>query len=225
MSKILLLHTIGNSDWQFSGNNIFEVFSKQFCEENPELGAALMKKIGKKTFRDSCVDIWNEMKADTWIGKHAKEIQRFPILEAVCEFVLQKEGKIDELVPFYIQQPEPWHTDTDEISEPLAAYFRYQYSEKDKIMTISNKFGSYPPIQEDSLERAIAYFDDFLQKREAEGYDKIYISCVTGLPLVSFALRVVGLFKRYIYLNPHAQQGVQIQSQQIIENYISKQFR
>lgn len=223
MSKTLLLHTVGNSDWQFDGSQIDTELASKYLDAARE-GKRKMMTLKKAAFRKNCLDIWDEMKQQSPEGQSAERQQRFPLLEPICDYVIQDAGKIDLLVPFFTQQVHTFSTDTDGIFEPLAAYFRFVYTQHAQIASIFPLFKNFSNHDSDTAA-ILHYFDAFLKEKRAEGYTRIYICATGGLPIISQLLRYVGLFQAYTYLVVDAQKGVYpILSYPAIETFILKQI-
>lgn len=203
MSKTLLLHTIGNRDWQFNidiGNHEVRVL----LEQNPENKEFTLVPIKSSTvagkyellFRENTEKLAQIYKSNSAAGKELRAQHSFPMLFSACDFVLKKEAQIDELWLIATDQVPHHGFDTVHVA-PIAKEVTIEKftspTRKKYIQSCELNYLKWAFDNNETEEKVYDFFHAALRQKHVEGFDKIYISCNTGIPDVTNILKILAL--------------------------------
>lgn len=201
MSKTLLLHTIGNRDWQFNidiGSNEVRVLLEQ-NPENKEFTLVPIKssKIGGKyelIFRENTEKLAEMYAHNSAAGKELRAQHSFPMLFSACDFVLKKETHIDELWLIATDQVPHHGSDTVHVAPIAKALIVERYTTpggKKKIQNCELSYLKWDFDKNQTEAEVYHFFYAALRQKHLAGFDKIYISCNTGIPDVTHILKTL----------------------------------
>ena len=203
MSKTLLLHTIGNRDWQFNidiGSNEVRVL----LEQNPENKEFTLVPIKSSTvagkyeliFRDNTEKLVQIYKRNSAAGKELRAQQSFPMLSSACDYVLQKETQIDSLWLIATDQVPHHGFDTVHVAPIAEEVIMESFTTPTGKKCIQNCDISYLKAAFDKSETEAEVYNFFhaaLRQKHLAGFDKMYFSCNTGMPDVTNILKILAL--------------------------------
>lgn len=209
---VILLHTIGNRDLQFPGSSGLPLdFQQAYLEKNTEKDAGsffvLSKTPGPEPFQ-TFVKLAQEVRRryETPRGEEAyRSAVRFPMLEAVIDFVLRREKLIDLLILMGTQQSPEHHQDTHPVAKLARSYLQNQERPIAEIQVVNLAASPTASGRKALLEECRHRSAPFLRPE-----NQVYISNHQGLPDVSRVLDLLGFFQGYTYLAVHAKEGVSV---------------
>ncbi|RMG70674.1 MAG: hypothetical protein D6722_08400 [Bacteroidetes bacterium] len=213
MGKTLLIHSLGNRDLQLSkAAPIPGEFRDKYFEDNSEgLEERVFYVVKKDRFRDHCRDLHHTLTYGLdQAEKAALETHlEMPILMPVLRKVAKRFQGIDRLMLLATQQPIPFRQDTDEAAKIAALLLHERYSREapdPKQAWLGEieirHFDSKPGPERKA--RMIRECAGMLEDAKKDGFDRIFISPVAGLPALTEALIFVGYFQNYTYYEPIA---------------------
>lgn len=201
MSKTLLLHTIGNRDWQFNIDiGINEV--RVLLEPNPEnkdftLVPIKSSKVGGEyelLFRENTEKLANIYASNSAAGKELRAQHSFPMLSSACDYVLKKEAKIDLLWLIATDQVPHHGFDTVNVAPIAREVTLSKFTTPTGEMRIQDCELNYLKWDFDKNEteaEVYHFFHAALRQKFLAGFDKMYISCNTGIPDVTNILKTL----------------------------------
>lgn len=191
MGKTLLLHTLGNRDWQF-GENIGSDLINSLLTPNQENKCM---KVPIKLFRDSTQKLKEIFYQNGTTDKEALcKSHTFPMLQSACEFVLKKKEKVDVL----------WLIATDQIQLHPSDTLHLAPIAKEVIMDRFTTFGEEKRIKDcqinylpwdlgsnETPQELYTFFHAALKQKYQEGFDTFYFSCDAGVPDITHVVKVL----------------------------------
>lgn len=216
MSKTLLIHTLGNRDLQFRkkgiSHDLIEAYSLETNSENPNFYLCVPKTIRKEggksvgVFRKITEKIQQDLEEEHETAPLIKQSYDFPMLKSACYFVQKEVEQIDEVRLIGTAQDSQHDFDTLYVTD-MAKNYTQKYcatqlqNGQPSILSVKTDFLHWNMHEESTEEEIYTYFYAILGKYLNEGYDKIYMSCNTGIPDVTAALKALGYWRdEFVYL-------------------------
>ena len=237
MSKTVLIHTLGNRDIQFSSEaKLSAKITETYLSKNTEVGSEYFRHIRKSTydtdsekklgFRQICKILEERIRKG---DEDLKTAMKFPMLEKAGEFVLNQAAvqRIDKLILCPTRQDKPHPMDTDHLAPLAQRFVKGLYSRKHLIDHIEVKPIPINPQNPKAKLKMYEAIENLYTELEAEHFDKIYVSNRQGLPDVTNAFDLMGLFRGYEFLviRSGSGQGVQIDDRGAQEQYLAKMLK
>ncbi|RMG70669.1 MAG: hypothetical protein D6722_08375 [Bacteroidetes bacterium] len=228
MSRIALLHTLGNRDLQFPRDRgLPPDFARQYLTDNTERGAqnylVIRKNRQEPGFRAICARLlraWN----DPQQGPIFAQAMCFPLLEAAVSYLESTVGKPDLIQLCATLQAPPHPQDTDLLGELAMAYWRQRGEADAPAPQLSLAYLNVVPGEKGPV-RMLRFFHRLLANLREEGYTRIFISHNQGLPQATRTLDLLGFFRDYTYLHLDPRRGVYVVDQSPFEEIIFEAVR
>lgn len=191
MGKTLLIHTLGNRDWQF-GPNIGSDLINSLLEPNKE---NKFMKVPISPFRDSTQKLKEIFYQNNTIDYQALcKSHDFPMLQSACEFVLKREEKVDVLWLIATDQIHLHPSDTLHLAPIAKAVIMDRFTTFGEEKRIKDCQINYLPWNlglNETAPKLYAFFHAALKLKYKEGFDTFYFSCEAGVPDVTHVIKVL----------------------------------
>lgn len=238
MAYTLLIQTIGNRDWQFHKDaplppDWVTAFLEKNAEDNTHY---VLKKRGGGEY-GSFYELSRFLAEAYFSGKQKEILQAgsyFPLLDAAVSHVLNECGHIDKISLLVTQQSRPFAFDTEHIGKVAQHYLQKKYGSTGGVIAVEPCYLNpyqYPPDRAGQFEHsrekeiiALASCEAALQRIEISRYDRVFIGHKAGLPDVTWALKLLGLYQGYTYLDFDAEQGAIPVNYKMLESFLRKRL-
>ena len=228
MSRVALLHTLGNRDLQFPRDRgLPPDFARQYLTDNTERGAEQYLVIRKTNedpvFRAICgrlLRAWD----DPQQGPIFAQAMCFPMLEAAMDYVQEAMGQVDLIQLCATLQAPPHPLDTDLLGELAMKYWQQRWQDEPDAPRLSVAYLNVASAEQGPV-RMLRFFHRLLANLREEGYDRIFISHNQGLPQATRTLDMLGFFRDYTYLRLDPRRGVFTVDQSPFEEVIFEAVR
>lgn len=201
MNKTILIHTIGNRDLQFFKEEAtFKDKERLLLTDNREDERFMVLKNdweGDRLFRANSDELLRYLEADS-AGRLKKNLQ-FPMLEMAIQHVVDQKTPVDQIRICVTKQADPHHQDTDYVGKICSQYYFPKLQEKFYIPEIKIEEMDVKP--DPNKVTVMQTVNKILERVLAEGFNHVYISNRQGLPDVTFAFVICGLFQSFHYLS------------------------
>ena len=219
-----LIHTIGKRDLQFDKGVPSDIY-EELLEANTE-DQSLWVIRQKSSYRELTQKLLHKLK---WMENPAKSkllaYVRFPMMEQAIEHVKKEAGSIDRLVICPTDQPTHFRNDTVNVGVLIEKYMTEILKQKFSIPSIEIRYLNIVLAPESP--KAPIY--QFVAKevvgpiRDVKG--QTYISHRQGLPDVSLAFILAGLYQDFRYLIPSKNGPIKEENLKAIEQMIDQYQR